>query len=124
MDQIAAVVFLVCHGIVHAAVWSTPKQTSNAAPFDPTHSWALAAAHVAPAPSRTASRVLARVAAVLFVAAGVALAVDAQAWTLFAIAGATIGVVLKALWFNPWLSLGVALDVAVVAAATAGWPPL
>jgi hypothetical protein len=33
-----------------------------------------------------------------------------------------VALALKGLWFNRWLSLGVALDISVVVAAAAGWP--
>ena len=122
MEQLAVVTFLLAHAFVHVAVWAMPKPAERPTPFDPTHSWALAAGHVPPASQRTTSVTLAWLAAALFAAAGVALAADLAAWTALALVAAVVGLVLKALCFNPWLSLGVALDVAVLVAAAAGWP--
>ena len=122
MEQLAVVVFLIAHAFVHVAVWAMPKPAENAPPFDPTHSWALAAGHMTPTAQRTTSVTLAWIAAGLFAASGAALAVDATAWTTMAMLGAAVGLALKGLWFNRWLSLGVALDVAVLVAATMNWP--
>ena len=122
MEQLAVVAFLIVHGFVHAAVWAAPKPADQPAPFDPAHSWALAAAHIAAPAARTASLTLAWLAAGLFAAAGCALALDITAWTSLAVLGATVGLLLKGLWFNRWLSLGVALDLGVIAAVASNWP--
>src|SRR5688500_5381694 len=99
-----------------------PKAGANTQPFDPGRSWALAAAHVAIAPARTASVAAALTAAVLYGTAGVALAFDLPVWVGLASAGALAGLLLKTLWCNPWLSLGVALDLGVLLAVAAQWP--
>ena len=122
METFLVVAFLIAHGLVHAAVWATPKPAAEPPPFDPAHSWALQASHVPPATQRSTSVGLAWVAALLLVVAGSAYAFDAGVWTLFAAAGAVVGLVLKGLWFNRWLSLGVALDLAVLVAALTNWP--
>jgi hypothetical protein len=44
-------------------------------------------------------------------------------WAPAAVGAAVAAVVLKGIFFNAWLTLGVALDVAVLAAVAAGWPP-
>jgi hypothetical protein len=122
MEQLAVVAFLIVHGFVHAAVWTAPKPANQPTPFDPAHSWALAAAHIAASASRTASLTLAWLGAGLFAAAGCALALDTTAWTSLAVLAATVGLVLKGLWFNRWLSLGVVLDLGVIAAVASSWP--
>ena len=43
-------------------------------------------------------------------------------WAAPALVGAVIGLGLKSLWFHPWLSLGIAIDLAVLAAVLGGWP--
>ncbi|MDT7839954.1 hypothetical protein [Streptomyces justiciae] len=35
---------------------------------------------------------------------------------------AAVGLLLRTLWFNPWLSLGVLLDAGVIAAVLLTWP--
>jgi hypothetical protein len=65
---------------------------------------------------------LASATTVAYVAAGVAVAVG-SGWAVgLAAAAAIVGLSLKALYFNPWLSLGVLLDAVVLSAAVAGWP--
>ena len=122
MEQLAMAAFLIVHGLVHVAVWGMPKPAESSPPFEPTHSWALAAGHVSPASQRTTTITLAWLAAVLFAAAGAALTVGVGAWTSLALLAAGAGLVLKALCFNRWLTAGVALDVAVLIAATTPWP--
>lgn len=124
MEQLAFVLFLIAHSFIHVAVWAMPKPAENPPPFDPTHSWALAAGHITSTSQRTTSVTLAWLAAVLFAAAGAALAVGATAWTALAMLAAVVGLVLKGLCFNRWLSLGVALDVAVLVAAALSWPAI
>ena len=119
MEHLAAVAFLFAHPFVHVAVWAMPKPAETAAPFDPTHSWALAAGHAPPTSQRATGVTLAWIAAALFAAAGLALAFDLVAWTALAVMAAAVGLALKVLYFNPWLSLGVVLDVAVLALAIA-----
>src|SRR5687767_8189916 len=114
MTRLLATAFLLVHGAVHAAVWATPKDPGKKAPFDPSHSWALAAGHVAATPMRTASVALAWISAVLYGAAGAAVAVDASVWAALAVGGAVTGLVLKGAWFNRWLTLGVLLDLGVL----------
>jgi hypothetical protein len=114
--------FLLAHGGVHAAIYATPREPTKPAPFDPARSWALATAHVRIAPMRVASARLAWVVTIAYGAAGVAVAFDAPAWAPMAAVAAVGAVVFKALWFNRWLTLGVALDLAVLAALAAGWP--
>ncbi|MFH0245322.1 hypothetical protein ACGRHY_23545 [Streptomyces sp. HK10] len=117
-----AVIFLLAHALVHFRVWVTPQDPENPPPFAPGHSWALAAAHVTEETSRAAATALAAVTALLYAIAGVALLADADWWAPAAVVAAAGGLVLKVVWFNPWLLLGIALDAGVVLAVTLTWP--
>jgi hypothetical protein len=121
MEHLALAGFLIAHGLLHLALWVMPKPAENPPPFDPSHSWALESIHVAAGPTRTAGLALAWVAAAGFVAGGIAVAVGAPAWSTLAVLGAAAGLVLKALWFDRWLSVGIALDLAVIAVVAGGW---
>ncbi|WP_282703523.1 hypothetical protein [Streptomyces sp. CC219B] len=113
--------FLFVHGLVHLTVW-LPHDTTEQ-PFNPRHSWALAAAGVPRA--RVVDRAaigMAAVTAMLYVIAGSAAAVQSGGWAAAALIAASAGLLLKALWFNPWLTLGVLLDVGVITAVWASWP--
>jgi hypothetical protein len=114
-------VFLFVHGFVHLLVWLARAKVDE--PFDPRHSWALAAAGVpGPRIPGTLAVSLASVTTMLYVIAGAAAATQAEGWATAALLAAATGLFLKALWFNPWLSFGVVLDIGVIAAVLASWP--
>ena len=69
-----------------------------------------------------AGAALSVVVATLYTCAGMALAVDASTAVTLAVAGAATALALKGLWFNTWLSLGIALDLGVLWAVATGWP--
>lgn len=114
--------FLIAHGLVHAAIWATPKGNGDQ-PFDPSHSWLLDAFGIAQGPARTLSVVLAAAAAAGFVAAGVALLAGSDWWRLIAIVTAAESLQLVLLFFNPWLILGAAIEVGILyALVVSRWP--
>ena len=110
MSAVAAA-FLMAHGLIHLAIWL--PQPSAASPFDPRHSWRV---HDHGLATGTAVALACAVAAV-DATAGVSLALGTSGFASLAILGALLGLVLKALFFNPWLVLGVVIDVAVVVVA-------
>lgn len=122
MTTLVVVAFLIVHGLLHLAIW-LPKpapENGGAPPFEPDHSAVLT--RVMPE-QRTHQLALdlAWASTIAFVGAGIAVAVDVAAAPLAAVA-AVIGLVLKGLYFNPWLAIGVGLDLAVLASALFGWP--
>jgi hypothetical protein len=115
--------FLVAHGVIHLAVWLAPSPPpGDQVPFTPDHSALLTRTRV---PRATAHRLAVRLAVtatVAYVGAGMAVAVG-SGWAVgLAAAAAVLGLSLKALYFNLWLSLGVLLDALILSAAVAGWP--
>lgn len=62
--------FLIAHGLIHPGIYSIPKDPEKPAPFDPTHSWALAAGHVAEPKARAFGVWLSWLTALLFVGPG------------------------------------------------------
>lgn len=126
-------IFLFVHGLVHLTIWLPHDSTEQ--PFSPRHSWALASAglsqaSVGGAPGRATPRLrenraavaLASITAMLYVIAGAATAAQSSGWAAATVLAASVGLVLKTLWFNHWLSLGVLLDTGVVAAVGMSWP--
>ena len=123
MTRFLIAAFLIVHGLVHIGIYATHQGTSNPEPFDARRSWVLAGAHVAATPMRSASVALSLAVAATYAVAGWAIAFDVAAWVGVATLAATLGLVLKGVWFNPWLLYGIALDVGVLAAIATGWPP-
>ncbi|TRO57174.1 MULTISPECIES: hypothetical protein [unclassified Streptomyces] len=122
MTTMLVTVFLIAHGLLHPGVWTAPTQPGKQLAFDPGHSWVLEAAHVSAAPTRAASLALAWYVALVYVVAGAGVAAGSGWWPTAAIVAASTGLALKAIWFDPWLSVGVLLDVSVIVAVAGTWP--
>jgi hypothetical protein len=124
MSDALLVAFLVAHGLVHLAIW-LPHPTPDPAkppPFEPGHSAVLTRASVSPPTIEHVAFALTWATAAAYVVAAVGVAVGAP-WAVPALAGAALaGLALKAVFFHPWLSIGVVLDVLVLTSALAGWP--
>ncbi|MEU1571293.1 hypothetical protein ABZ519_09045 [Streptomyces collinus] len=121
MTTVLVSAFLFLHGLIHLPVWLA--RTDGNLPFDPRHSWALAAAGLPGARTAGAAAIgLASTTAVLYVIAGAATAAQSSGWSVAALTAACVGLLLKALWFHPWLSLGVVLDIGVITAVLTSWP--
>lgn len=118
------VVFLVAHGLVHLAVWwpPEPEPAEKPPPFHPDHSALLTHTRAPATTTRQLSKVLAGVTAAAYVVAALGVATGAAWAAPAAVTAAAVGLVLKALYFHPWLSLGVVLDLLVLTSALAGWP--
>ena len=106
--------FLIAHGLVHAAIYSIPPDPDKPASFDPRRSRVLAAAHVDLERSATVSVAMSWVVALLYVGAGSAFLADSSAWLSLGVSAAALGLVLKGLFFHPWLVIGVLVDVAIL----------
>ncbi|MGQ4388670.1 hypothetical protein [Streptomyces sp. SAS_270] len=122
MTTLLVATFLIVHGLLHPGVWTAPQQPCGPAPFVPGHSWALTAVRVPAATAGAVALALAWYTALVYVIAGVGVAAGAGWWPTAALVAASTGLVLKAIWFDPWLSLGVLLDVGVVVAVACTWP--
>jgi hypothetical protein len=124
MTTVIVVVFLAAHGLAHLAVWLPHPEPDpeRPPPFDPDHSALLTAAA---APVATIHRVAVGAAvavAAVYVLAAMVVGVEAPGAVVVTVVAATLGLVQKALFFHPWLSFGVLIDVGVLAGALAGWP--
>jgi hypothetical protein len=96
--------FLIAHGLVHAAIWLAPKSTN--APFDPHHS-----------PHLGDARILATTLGVLaglgFIVSGCSYLLGQPWWPYAALASAAISLVLLLLTFTPWWVLALAIDIGI-----------
>ncbi len=122
MITLLVAAFLIVHGLLHVGVWTAPRQPGTPSPFTPGHSWLLAAARVRATTVGTVALALACYTAVVYVIAGVGVPAGAGWWPTAALVAASTGLLLKAVWFDPWLSLGVLLAVGVGAAVACLWP--
>ena len=123
MTTALVVAFLLAHGLVHFAVWLPHPDPGpdKSAPFAPDHSAVLTKTSVPQTTARKLSTTLAVAAGVGFVLTGLAVAVDV-AWAVpVAVVASLLGLGLKALFFNPWLLIGIALDLGVLAGELT-WP--
>ncbi len=116
--------FLLLHGLLHLAVWLPKPEPApgRPAPFEPDHSALLTQERV---PQRTIHRLailLASTAAVLYGVVGLAVAVGTSWAVPLAVLAGTVGIAIKLLFFHPWLSVGIAIDLLVLSSALVEWP--
>lgn len=116
--------FLVAHGLVTIIMYLAPSRPD--APFVATRSWLLSRAGLPEGVLRTLSRVLAAVATVAFVLAGLGvLGVPGLLgiWQWATVAGAAASLLLLGLFFQPWLTVGVLINVGLLLAVLVfHWP--
>ena len=106
--------FLIAHGLAHLAVYAPPAAD---APVAPARSW-LCGRRIRPL-----ALTLGAVAALIFVIAGIGLLAHQDWWQAASVVGASASLVLLALFFHPWLSFGVAINVAIIWVLTqTDWP--
>jgi hypothetical protein len=124
-----AALFLAAHGLVHASFLSPAppaKPGSPQWPFDLAHSWLLGPLGLDGAVSRVVGIVLLVVTVAAYAIAALAvIGVTPPAW--FApsvVAGSIVSLAMLALFFHPWLTLGLVIDVVLLWAVLANhWAP-
>lgn len=108
--------FLIAHGLVHLAMWLSPKPKDQTVPFDPGHSWLFG-------DRRTLAVAVAAAAAVTLVAAGLGLWGHADWWRGAAVVGLAVSFGLMVLYFTPWyLFIGTVNAALIVAIVWLSWP--
>ncbi|HEU4480924.1 MAG TPA: hypothetical protein VFS18_03490 [Actinomycetota bacterium] len=122
MEELVVAIFLIAHGAIHPAIYVTPPDPVKPPPFDASHSWALSATDVEEQTAHTLSVGAAWLTAASLSASGIALLLGVSGWSALAISGAITGIILKGLFFHPWLSLGIMIDVAILVAVASEWP--
>ncbi len=101
---------VIVHGLITAAIWAVPA--GDDAPFDPSHSWLLG-------DGRGVSVVFGMLVALAFIATGAGVLGHLAWWPGSAVVAGLAGAVLMVLWFDPWLTLGLGISVAVLVAGIA-----
>lgn len=97
--------FVVAHGLVTAAIWAIPAGEN--VPFDASHSWLLGDV-------REISAVFGVIVGAAFIATGVSVLGHFDWWSHSAVVTGAAGAVLIIVWFDPWLSMGLAISLAVL----------
>lgn len=102
---------VVAHGLITIVIWlPNPRTLATDAPMDTSHSWLLGDA-------RTVSLLLAIVAGLAMVAAGVGFLTEQAWWSVAGLAGGALSLVLFGLFFTPWWAAGIAISAVLLAAA-------
>jgi hypothetical protein len=114
MLRTGAGVFLILHGIIHAAIWIPPRPEEPLPGFGSQASWLFADV-------RAAVVSLAVLAAGGFVLSGVAYLIHQPWWAALAIGAAAASLALAVATFTPWWSAAIVIDLAIIYAA---WTPL
>lgn len=123
MLSLVVAAFLLVHGLIHLAVWLPQPNTAATSgqagpPFDPHHSWLLSTKS-----PDISGRGPAVACAVLYAISALAVAMQIEASaTVWVIAAAGLGLILKIVYFNPWLLFGIALDAGILVVALSEWP--
>ena len=118
--------FLMAHGLIHAAIWlpqvfGVSAAADPTAPFDPGHSWIIGG--LGDGGVRWLSVTLALVATAGFVMAGVGLFAYQGWWRPLTVGACLVSLALFLIYFSPWLSAAVLINVALLFALLwAHWP--
>lgn len=124
MTEFALVAFLALHGLLHAGIW-LPQPASDPdrpPPFLPDHSGVLTVAAVRQEVAHRLAVGLAIATTAMYLLAATAVTLGAEWAASVAVGAAVLGLVLKVVFFHPWLTLGLMLDLLVLSAALFEWP--
>ncbi len=115
MARVVVGLFLIAHGLIHL-LYATPRPADDGSyPFVPESRWFPRALDLEVGTARAIARVLAILAVIGFVVTGIALLANAEVWEPLAVVASVISLALLLLFFHPWLLIGIAIDVAIIA---------
>jgi hypothetical protein len=121
---------LIAHALIHSGYLSpAPPQTAGgpAWPFEMSKSWLVSNLGLHPDVVRPLGAALVAVTILAFVAAGLAtigIGVPQEWWRWLIAVGAIASLLTLALFFHPWIILGLVIDVALLYLVfVAGWHP-
>jgi hypothetical protein len=122
--------FLLAHGAIHAAFLSPRPAASTGGPewpFELGRSWFLRLIGLQPESTRVLGTALVAATIATFALAALATAgvIAADLWAPALAAGAVSSLALLVLFFQPWLALGVLIDLGLLwVVLVAGWSPV
>lgn len=114
MVRVIVGLFLVAHGLVHL-LYFAPRPGDPSYPFVAEDRWLAKTLRLQPSVAWAVARTLAVAGAIAFAISGVALLASADLWKAAAVVGSATSLVLMLLFFHPWLVIGIAIDVAILA---------
>lgn len=132
--RILLVVFLLAHGWIHLSLSQVPVPQPGAlrTPFFPAWwraaldpSWPVSKVGLSPNVTITVGWVLWLSVTVLYVLSGLALLVAPSSTALWqggVVIASILSLVLLALYWHPWLPIGILIDLALLAAVFLRWP--
>jgi uncharacterized membrane protein YphA (DoxX/SURF4 family) len=115
MLRILVGLFLIAHGGVHLMYLGPRPENDPSYPFVPEDRWIARLMGLKPRGAKVVAAALAVACAAVLLVSGIALFADAGLWKPMAAVGSLISLVLLLLLFHPWLMIGVAIDVVIVA---------
>jgi len=123
--------FLLAHALIHVSYLTpAPPRTAGGPewPFELARTWLVTGLQLDPAIARSLGVALIAVTATLLVAAALATVgwlVPSSWWSRLVVSGAAFSMLTLALYFHPWLLLGVAIDATLLWAVLVGeWLPV
>jgi hypothetical protein len=123
--------FLVAHALIHVSYLTpAPPRTAGGPewPFEMAKSWAASKLGLDTGMVRSVGTALVTTTIVLLVAAALASAgwiVPAAWWPSLVVGGAVASALTLALFFHPWILLGLAIDAALLwTVLVTGWQPV
>ena len=129
MLKIIVAIFLILHGLVHAILAMSPNPNAAEAVFATffSRSWLLSGLGLSETACRMVAILLATIATVGFVAAGLALLdtlVPFDWWPTLAIVSAVVSLFLLVIFWHRYLVVGVLIDIVIlVALLLFNWTP-
>lgn len=105
---------IIAHAVITAVIWTAPLLPD--APFNPSHSWLLGDSRSIAAPAGV-------LLALALAATGMGLLLNQPWWAPLGLATGAASVVFMVVYFNPWLSLAVAINAAIAIAASSDLSP-
>jgi hypothetical protein len=122
--------FLVGHALVHASYLApAPPRTADGPewPFEMARSWLATGAGLDPSLVHTLGTAMVLATVVLLVGAGLSTVgwlVPSEWWSAFVVGGAVVSALTLAMFFHPWIVLGLAIDAVLLwATLVIGWAP-
>jgi hypothetical protein len=105
---------LIAHGLVHLLYLMPRPEDDPSYPFVPETRWSAKLVGLEPSTAKIVAVSLAVAVAVVLLLSGIALFADADIWKVAAATGSLLSLALLLLFFHPWLTIGIAIDAAIL----------